>query len=115
MVIRPTPIEVPKGIEPYVFGSALVDFDSANDIDILFVYDSGEILAASIYAILAPIRVALEQHVGRKVHPVVLSSFEMEFENFRKRVASVALREWLQTFDRARSESDDHEPNDHRS
>lgn len=100
MGIQRTPIEVPEGVEPYVFGSILTDLSSASDIDVVFVYDPGRIDPSNIYSVLAPLRLALAEHFGRPVHPVVLSKMEEASDCFRKRVESVPLREWIDARDR---------------
>ena len=99
MAIQHTPIEVPDGVDVFVFGSALIDLASANDLDALFLYDEQKITASAIYAVIAPVRVILARRVGRPIHPVVLSLSEDWNEGFRRRFQSLPLADWLADFE----------------
>src|SRR5690349_17024705 len=76
METRSTRIEVPNGVEAYVFGSVLNEPANANDVDVLFVYDAAKIHPARIYDVLAPLWFALTKLTGHRIHPVVLSQSE---------------------------------------
>jgi hypothetical protein len=86
---------LPNGLSAYVFGSALKEALSAQDLDVLFLYDTGIIRPERVYDAVAIVRTTLSQIQPLPVHPLVLSLSEETEEMFRMRHNCLPLDVWL--------------------
>ena len=93
------PITLPDGISAFVFGSALRPEHSAQDLDVLFVYDPERIHPRAIYRALKLPIAQLSEVSGLSVHPAVLTIAEEQGDGFRARTAGcVPVEEWLERY-----------------
>jgi hypothetical protein len=97
MVGRFTHIDLPDGVEAFVFGSALIDISAAADLDVLIVYDAQQISPSDIYDVVRLLTSKLNRESGIQVHPVVLSTEEEAAHRFRSSVQAIPLAQWLGT------------------
>jgi predicted nucleotidyltransferase len=91
----PLRIEVPDGAEVYVFGSAAVNLQEANDIDILVVYSNEFISASEIYDRIMDMRGAIEARFRLATHVLCLSASEEAEEQAVRRLRCVPFEPWL--------------------
>ena len=74
---RSIAIELPKGVNAYIFGSFLRS-DFPNDIDILFEYDAIMIPSAEVYSKIQNTIQNFEKTFDLTDHPLVLSINEIK-------------------------------------
>lgn len=90
-----THITLPDGLRAFVFGSVLRTDCDANDLDVLFVYDTDLIPPQHVYQVVAKIRAALSSIQPLPIHPLVLSDSEETAEEFLFHRETLSLAEWL--------------------
>lgn len=95
MAENDTHITLPDGLQAFVFGSALRTECGANDLDVLFVYDTDLIPAQHVYEVVRTIRAVLSGIQPLPIHPLVLSNSEETAEGFLLCHETRSLREWL--------------------
>jgi hypothetical protein len=82
---------LPSGVYIYLFGSACYR-QQPEDIDILYVYDASIVPSDTAYARFRPLSRSIEDAVGIRVHPTVLSTKELMESSFLERVEPIELR-----------------------
>ena len=83
---------LPSGVRIYLFGSACYR-ERPNDIDLLYVYDATTVPTDTAYSRFQPLSRQIEDVVGIRVHPTVLSTKEAMESLFIERIEHIELRQ----------------------